>query len=83
MEASCRSQVSIIFNLPPPSVNFSWKTLNVEEYGGSYRRLFMEKTFQDKIENFVPNQSDYEEVDAFIELVKRRRNVGNMFGKML
>ena len=49
---------------------FSWKTLNVEEYGGSYRRLFMEKTFQDKIENFVPNQSDYEEVDALIELVK-------------
>ena len=30
----------------------------------------MEKTFQDKIENFVPNQSDYEEVDALIELVK-------------
>ena len=50
--------------------NFSWKTLNVEEYGGSYRRLYMEKTFQDKIENFVPNQSDYEEVDALIELVK-------------
>merc|ERR1712168_1038402 len=48
----------------------NWKTLNVEEYGGSYRRLFMEKTFQDKIENFVPNQSDYEEVDALIELVK-------------
>ena len=44
--------------------------MNVEEYGGSYRRLFMEKTFQDKIENFVPNQSDYEEVDALIELVK-------------
>ena len=42
--------------------------MNVEEYGGSYRRLFMEKTFQDKIENFVPNQSDYEEVDALREL---------------
>jgi len=40
------------------------------EKGGQQFDLVMEKTFQDKIENFVPNQSDYEEVDALIELVK-------------
>ena len=49
---------------------FSWENINIDEYEGNYRRLFMEKSLQDKLENFVPNQSDYDELDRLLDVVK-------------
>jgi hypothetical protein len=48
----------------------NWENINIDEYEGNYRRLFMEKSLQDKLENFVPNQSDYDELDQLVDVVK-------------
>merc|ERR1712212_1409591 len=34
-----------------------WKITNVDDYAGKYRRMFLERTFEECLENFVPNQS--------------------------
>ena len=47
-----------------------WKISNVTEYGASFRRMYLERLLEEKIENFVPNQSEIGEVDELIEIVK-------------
>ena len=47
-----------------------WKISNVTEYGASFRRMYLERLLEEKIENFVPNQSEIAEVDELLEIVK-------------
>ena len=47
-----------------------WKISNGTEYGASFRRMYLERLLEEKIENFVPNQSEIAEVDELLEIVK-------------
>ena len=50
-------------------VEKTWPVVNISEYG-SYKKLFFEKYLEEKIEAFVPKQSDEDELDDLVDLIK-------------
>lgn len=43
---------------------------DIARYGGSYKRMFLEKTLEETIEHFVPNRSDSDELRRIVNLAK-------------
>ena len=50
-------------------VEKTWPVVNISQYG-SYKKLFFEKYLEEKIENFVPKQSDEDDLEKLVDLIK-------------
>ena len=52
------------------SLNLLKPVYDIARCGGSYKRMFLEKTLEEAIEHFVPNRSDSDDLRRVVNLAK-------------